>query len=186
MKTGVLLRLQRDLQQNRTVVAAEDIGKDPGFTDLAPQTVGNKKIVDAPSRVGVSGVEPIAPPGIGVLLVWIEEAEGVDKTRLQKFVEFPAFFIRKACVAPVCGGMLQVDLVVRHVHVAADDHRFFCVKRKEIGPECVLPCHAVVDPGQTLLCVGRIDRYQIKGGIFTGDDPSLGVMGGDTDSVFDG
>lgn len=60
-----------DLQRNRAVVTAEDIGVDGGGDDPFLKTVGCQKIIDPPSGVVLSGVETIAPPGVGACKIRI-------------------------------------------------------------------------------------------------------------------
>ena len=50
-------------------------------------------------------------------------AERVGEPGIEQLGEFLAFLIGKAGVSAVGAGVLQVDLIVRHVEIAAHDHR---------------------------------------------------------------
>ena len=51
-------------------------------------------------------------------------AEGVGEPGVEQLGELLAFLIGKAGVSAVGAGVLQVDLVVRHIEIAAHDHGF--------------------------------------------------------------
>ena len=158
------------------MVAAHHLGQDEGVLHLVPQPVGDHEIVDAPTHVPGPGSRPVAPPGVGVGPVGVEEAEGVGKARLQKLGELAPFLIGKAGVADVLLGVFQVDLLVGHVHIAADDHGLCPVQLLQIGAEVVLPAHPVVQALQLVLGVGGVDADQEEVPIFQGHRPALGVM----------
>ena len=111
-------------------------------------------------------------------------AEGVGKTGIQQLGKLFPFLVGKACAAPVGTGIFQVDLLVRNVHITADDHRFFGVQLQQKLPECIIPGHAVIQTGQLTLCIGRIDCHQVKLLELTGDDPAFVVMLRDVHTIF--
>ena len=111
-------------------------------------------------------------------------AEGVGETGIQQLGKLFPFLVGKARAAPVGAGIFQVDLLVRNVHIAADDHRLFGVQLQQKLPECIIPGHAVIQTGQLALGVGRIDRHQIKLLKLTGDDSAFVVMLGDVHTIF--
>ena len=51
---------------------------------------------------------------------------------------------------------------MRHVQIAAEHDRLFSFQRFEIGKECILPAHAVFQPLEPILGIGRIAGYQIE------------------------
>ena len=53
-------------------------------------------------------------------------------------------------------GVLQVELLMGHVEIAAQHHRLLFVQLHEVGSEVVLPLHPVVDAGQLVLGVGGV------------------------------
>ena len=84
--------------------------------------------------------------------------------------------VGEAGVHPVRLGVLQVDFLVRHVHVAADDDGLLLVQRLQETAEVVLPRHAVVQPPQPVLTVRRIDIHQVEVLHLQRDDAALVVV----------
>ena len=89
-------------------------------------------------------MEAVAPPRIRAREVGIAVAERIREPGLQQLGELAALLVREARVAAVRAGVLQIDLLMRHIQVAADDHRLLPVERDEIGAERIVPGHAVV------------------------------------------
>ena len=148
---------------------------DLGGADAVCNAPGNDKIVDAPARVLFPRVEAVAPPAV-LHLVRVHHPEAVRKTCRQQLGHFGALLIGKACAHAVGLGVFDIHLGVRHVQIAAQDHRLFCVQCQQVRPEGVLPLHAVVQPLQPVLTVGGVAVYQIKAGVFQRQHPSLVVV----------
>ena len=72
---------------------------------------------------------------------------------------------------------------MRDIQITADNHRLFLVELMQIGSECILPRHPVVNPLQTVLRVRRIAGDQEKRRIFQRDDASLMVKRFYSDTV---
>ena len=117
------------------MVAAEDLAVDGGLFDLGGQAVGDDEVVDAPPHVLLSGVEAVAPPGVGPFQIGIFGAEGVGEACPQQGRHLPPLFIRKAGVAAVGLGVLQVDLPVGNVQIAAKHDGLLLVQRLQMRPE---------------------------------------------------
>ena len=159
------------------MVAALHVGQDLRPDDPVPQPVGDEKIVDAPPRVVLPGVEAVGPPGVGPLPVRIEVPEGVCKPGGQQGGHFFPLLVGEAGVAPIGLGVFQVNLLVGHVQVAAVNDRLGPVQGDEVIPQVVLPLHAVVDPLQPVLGVGGVAAYQVEGPVLQSDEPPLVVVG---------
>ena len=155
------------------MVAAGDLRPDVRAFDAGHQPLGDNEVVDAPSGVVLPGVEAVAPPRVGAGAVGVQGAERVHKAALQQLGHLAPFLIGEAGIHSVGLGILQVDLLMGHVQVAAVDHRLFGVQRHQIGTDVVLPFHAVVQPGQLILGVGGVAADQIEIVELGGDDPSL-------------
>ena len=106
----------------------------------------------------------------------MQHAEAVGKACVQQFGHFAALLIGKACAHVVGLVVLDVDLPVGHVQIAAQDHRLFRIQRQQVGPEGVLPLHAVVQPLQAVLAVGGVAVHQIKARVFQREHPAFVVM----------
>ena len=63
-----------------------------------------------------------------------------------------------------------------YVQIAAVDHRLAPVQGHEVLPQVILPLHAVVQPLQPVLGIGRVAADQVKGLVLQGDEPSLMVV----------
>ena len=107
------------------MIAAEDIFMDIRVNQGILQSIRYKEIVDPPTCIVFAGVEAVAPPGISAFRIRMEVAESIDEPVGDHFAELGAFLVRKARVLAVCFPILQVDVLVGNVEVAADDNRFF-------------------------------------------------------------
>ena len=87
-----------------------------------------------------------------------------------------AFLRGKACVACVGLGVFEVDFLVSNVHVSADDNGFLFIQPLEVHAEILFPAHAVHQPRQAALTVGRIDRDEIKRIVFECNQPPFVVV----------
>ena len=107
--------------------------------DPVTDAVGYQKIVDPPSGIVLTGIEHIAPPGVRSGSIRIQMTERICETGVQKFAKALPLFVREAGVASVGTGILQVDLPVSDIQIAADDDRLFFVQRCQITTEGTVP-----------------------------------------------
>ena len=126
--------------------------------ELVAQTCRDKEIIYAPTCVLLSRMKTIAPPGIRPGKVGIKEPERIGKTAFEQQGELSAFLVGKTGIASVCRRILQIYLVVRHVHVAANHYGLGLRKLEQVFAEGVVPRHAVVEPRQTVLRVATLKR----------------------------
>ena len=87
-------------------------------------------------------------------------AEGVGEARLEELGEALALLIGEARVAAVGAGVLEVDLLMGDVEIAAGDHRFFQGEALEETAICLVPLKAHVDALEAVLRVGGIDVHK--------------------------
>ena len=167
------------------MVASHDLTEDKAITHTRKEAVGNDKIVDAPTDVLLSCLHHIAPPGI-FDLIRIEGTEGIGKARGEQLGKFCALLIGKSRAVVIGFGVLEVNLLVSDIQVAAIYHGLDTVKLGDISAQSVLPAHAVIEPRQLTLGVGRIDAKEVKVLKFECDGTSLGIMLGNADAVTDG
>ena len=113
----------------------------------------------------------------------MQVAETVGKAGSQQFGHLAPLLVGEARRAAVGAGVLQVDLLVGHVQVTADDHRLFGVQVQQVSTQVILPLHAVVNAGQFVLGVGHIQVHQIEVLEFQGDGPALMAVGLHPDAV---
>ena len=166
------------------MVGAEDIGMDSGIDQAFAQTIGNDEIVDAPAGILLAGLKTIRPPGI-LHLVGIFKAEGVGEAIGQQLAELGALLVGEARIMAVGFRILDIDLLVGHVQVAAEDDGLLGIEALEIGLEIILPRHAVVETLKTVLRVGRIAAHQEEVVHLEGDDAPLMVVHVDADAIGD-
>ena len=89
-------------------------------------------------------------------------AEGVCEPGGEQRAEARALLVGEAGVEVVRVRVFEVDLLVGNVHVAADNHAFALGQAADIGPEGIFPLHAVIQPFEAVLGIGRIDIHQIE------------------------
>ena len=80
-------------------------------------------------------------------------------------------------------GILQIDFLMGHIEITADNHRLFPVQPPQIIPEGLFPDQPVFQPLQRPLGIRRIHRHAVKLRILQGNDPSLMVMLLDSQSI---
>ena len=59
------------------MVRAVHFRMDSGRLQLCIQTSGSDKIVNTPSNVLLTCLEPVRPPGVDALFIWIKIAESI-------------------------------------------------------------------------------------------------------------
>ena len=165
---------QCHLDLDGAVVAAHDVGVDCGGLELGLEAVGAEPVVDAPAGVLLAGMESVAPPGVDVGCVGEEMTEGVGEPCGEQFGELGTLLVGETCVEMVGFGVLDVDFLVRHVHVATDEHGLRLVQSLEVEAEGVVPGHALGEALESVLRVGGVDGDDVELGVFECDDASLG------------
>ena len=114
MSTGFFILIFCDYC-NRAMVASVILRIDKAVLKFFGKTFGTDEIVDPPSRVLFPCMEHIAPPGIGIAFFRIKIAEGIRKSRSEKFGHFGTFLIGESGVSAVCFIVFKVDLVMGDV-----------------------------------------------------------------------
>ena len=109
-----------DFQSDRTMITSVHIWKNIRRLDLVSDAVGDEKIVNPPTHILLSCPSHIGPPRVGIALIGMQIPEGIREARRQQFIEFPALLIGKASISDICLGILEVDLIVCNVQVAAE------------------------------------------------------------------
>ena len=66
-------------------------------------------------------------------------AEGVGEAGFQGPGEAFPLFVGEACIAPVGGGILQIDLLMGHIQIAADNDRLGLIQTSQMIPEGFVP-----------------------------------------------
>ena len=87
-----------------------------------------------------------------------------------------ALLVGKTRVHVVGGGVFEVDFPVRHIEIAAEHGGLLRVQPGQIVLEIVFPAHAVVQPLEFPLGIGRVAIHQIKIREFQGDHAALVVV----------
>ena len=128
-------------------------------------------------------MEAIAPPAVCIACIGMHEAESICETTSEQASHLLSLLVGEPGVAAVALRILDVDLLVRHVHVAADDHWLSLVQIVQIGLEVTLPLHAIFQAAQAVLAVRRIDANQIQAVHLQRQHSSLVVMLFDADTL---
>lgn len=102
--------------------------------------------------------------------------ERIGKATREQQAHFLAFLVGEAGVFVVRFRVLEVYLLVRHVHIPTYDDGFSSVQRYQVAAEIILPGHTVVQPFQSVLAVGGIDINNEEVLHLQGDDAPLVVM----------
>ena len=100
--------------------------------------------------------------------------------------EAVTLLVGKAGVLAVGLWIFQIDFLMGHVEVAADDNRLFPVQFRQVGAKGFVPGHAVFQPLQSVLRVGGIDCDQVEPGKFQCDGATFSDMRLISDVVGDG
>ena len=170
------------VQFDGTMVAAEDVAVDLGVVEALTQTVGDDEVVDAPAHVLLTGLETVRPPRI-LHLLRVLVTEAVRKAAGQQVAELLTLLIRKAGIHVVRLWILEVDLLVGHVQVTAEDDGLLLVEALEILAEGILPRHAVLQSLQAVLGVRRVTADEEEVCHLEGDDTPLMVVQVDPDAI---
>ena len=106
----------------------------------------------------------------------MQAAEGIGKARRLQLAQLAALLIGEARRAAVGAGVLQINVLVRDVQIAAEDDRLLGVELLQVAAQVVLPLHAVVDARQLVLGVGHIEVHKVKIRVFQRDGAPLVVV----------
>ena len=102
--------------------------------------------------------------------------ETVGQPRRQQFGHLASLLRGESRIVFVGRRVFDIDLLMRHVQITADDHRFLSVQPPDIGAKIILPLQAVFQTGEATLGVGGIHVHQLKFIVFQRDDPAFLVM----------
>ena len=111
--------------------------------DVLPKAFAYQKIVDTPACIPKAGASAIGPPAI-FHLVRMLKAPSADESRAEKLREFRTFLVGKSCIEVVRRRVLEVYLLVSHIHVAAHHDRFLTLQGLYESAKGVFPAHPVI------------------------------------------
>ena len=77
--------------------------------------MGCDPVVDTPSDVVSTRASTVAPPRVGVGLIGVEVAEGVNESSIDQFSETGPFFVRKPSASMIGFWAGKIDFLVRNV-----------------------------------------------------------------------
>ena len=163
------------------MIRSLDLGQDVGIPYIAAQPVGYNEIVYAPAHVPFSRGSSVAPPGIRVTPVGIEEAEAVGKSGFEKLSELAALLIRKTGIAYIGLGVLQIYFIMGNIHISTGYDRLFRIESAKIVSELILPVHPVVYTFQPVLSIRRIYAYEEEFIIFKRNSSAFSIVAVDAD-----
>ena len=111
---------------------------------------------------------------------------GVRKSTGKERRHLAAFLIRKACIVMVGGRILQVNFLMRHIQITAENNRFLLLQLLHIGKKSIFPGHPVIQTLQLLLRIRHIFGDQIIFRIFQCDHTAFVVMLRDSKAIAHG
>ena len=132
------------------MVAAVDFIQDGRTGNLLCNAITDKEVVNAPTGIVFAGVKAIAPPAISAGHIGVPIAERIGKSRVKKFCEAFAFFIRKSGVFVIATGIFEIDLRVGNIEVSTGNERFLCRKLCNEISIALIPNQALVKPCKLL------------------------------------
>ena len=135
--------LEKERKADGAVVGALDVGVDEGVGEMGTETIGDDEIIDTPTGVLLTRLKTVRPPGIFDLLR-IEVAESIRKTCIQQVRELRPLLISETRIMTIRLGILDVNLLMRHIQVTTKDHRFLGIQTLQISPEVILPRHTII------------------------------------------
>ena len=102
--------------------------------------------------------------------------EGVNESGVKEIAELSTLLICKSRIHSVCLRILQIDLFVCYVKVAAYYDALFGSKSTKICSEIILPLHSIIQTFQAILCIGNIYSHKIEILHLEGNHTTLVVM----------
>jgi hypothetical protein len=141
-------RLELEEKDYGAVVTAGDLAADHVVGEAFLEPLRQHKVIESPADVGGARVAHVTPEGVGVLGRGVEVAEGVEVAIGQEVGKALALLFGKAGRLGVGLRVLEVDLGVSHVQVAAPDHRLLLVELGQLLAERLLPLQAVGESDQ--------------------------------------
>src|SRR6185312_16346599 len=158
---------------DRAVIAPHHIGVDLCGLDRFAQGRGYQHVVDSPSDVAGARVGEVAPPAV-VAVALLEEAQGIDEACIDVALKARPLLVGEALLAAVGFGIGQIELGVRPIEVAAEDHGLFLLELPHVAQERGIP--VLVPQGEAaevVLGIGRVDRHRIELGEFRRDEAAF-------------
>lgn len=126
------------------MIGAGDVRKDGSVFHPTEKLAGDAEVVDPPPDVVGACIGAVAPPGVGFSFVRVEMTEGIVIAAVQKLGECGTLLIRESGVLAVSLRSGEIDLVVRDIEVAAENHRLACgLQREDVEAECLIPGEAI-------------------------------------------
>ena len=157
------------------MVASHDICQDICAQESVPESVRDDEIINPPPCVFLSGAESVRPPGIDDFFR-MQIPEGICESCFEKFCHLASLLVRETRVSPVGLRILEIDLVVRNIEVAAVDDWLCPVKLTHILSHGIFKLAAVADPGKSVLGIRNVAAYEEEFRILECYDSPLVIM----------
>ena len=106
----------------------------------------------------------------------MDSAEAVGEARRQQLGHLGPLLVGKTGAHPVGPGVFNINFLMGHVQIAAEDDRLFGIQLQQVGAESVLPCHPVVQPLEAVLAVGGVAVDEVKLRVFQRQHTALVVV----------
>ena len=130
----------------------------------------HKEIIETPPIVLFPCIVLERPPGIMTGFP-VKHPECIGKTELDKAVDFPPLVRGNANLLDrLFGRIVEILIGVRHVEIAADDHREVCRDLPDVGKECIVEPQLVVEVSHRFDPEREIDVEQEKRAVICNKD----------------
>ena len=143
--------------------------------DPVPYIIRDYEIVYTPAHILGPGIHPVGPPAV-LFLIGIEISESIREAAVKQPFHLAPLLIGKTGIFMIGLIIFKIYGLMGHIEVPAEYQGLLCRKLHGIGPEAVLPLHAVGKPLELILGIRSIDRHKVVALIFKAYHPSLCIM----------
>lgn len=121
------------------MIGTENLLSDKCVLKAWEQAMRDEEIIDAPPDIPFTCFCEVAPPGILFRCVWIEMPECIDKSTIDEFLESCALLIGEASIPTIRFWVCEVNLLMRHIEITANDDWFECLELFQMIEEKRVP-----------------------------------------------
>lgn len=132
-----------------TMITAHDLRSDDIVDEIAPEAFAQHKVIESPPDIRCAGIAHKAPEGVRLPLRRIQFPERVEVAVGEQVAEALPLLLGESGRLGARLGIVQIDLVVRHIQVTAPDDRLELLDLGELFAELPLPLDPVLESTAT-------------------------------------